>query len=156
MSESKVVRCEISHKDTTHMLAQTSYKSRKFHPNGKKITIFTIWNSFLNVSNQDYIFIENVKRKKLFLIKFFLRTLFTVKQRPHKKPRNFSAKCPKKEVWCSFLQNDINVAICKKRIPKTSLILLHLHHLLYQLRGQKLHIIKFSTNSLVDAYLYLP
>ncbi len=41
----------------------------------KKITIFTIWNTFLNVSNQDYIFVENIKRKKLFPIKFSLRTL---------------------------------------------------------------------------------
>ncbi len=39
--ERKVIRHEIS-QDTTHMLAQTSYKSRKFPSKGKKITIFDI------------------------------------------------------------------------------------------------------------------
>ncbi len=88
-------------------------KAGNFPLKGRKLLFSLFKITFLNVSHQDYIFGENVKRKKFFPIKFSIKTLFTLRLRPQ--IRNFSVKGPKKEVRCR-LQNNINVYMNLKRL----------------------------------------
>ncbi len=83
-------------------------KAGNFPPKGRKLVFSLFEITFLNVSRWHYIFGKNVKSKKIIPKKIFYKDAIHSLTTSEKKARNFTAKVPKKEVPCGFLQNNVN------------------------------------------------